>query len=178
MQKTWRSYIRSVRESCTPEFWDMFGILRLQPAVNINQVLKKVYKLLQQTAVPTGHRWPTSVRSLMSRIKMKAGWFWDHVTHERTINLRAFGFSDIKFTFVDPVFVWIRQAGANLHVVFQTFVCVFKLLFVFSNRRLCVQTFICVLNYVTRTLFTSKPHLCFQKTCICVLIPAYADADA
>lgn len=138
MQKTWRSYIRSVKELCTPDFWEVFGILRLKPAVCINQVLKKVYKLLQQTAVPTGHRWPTSVRSLMSRIKTKAGWFWDHVTHERTINLRAFGYSDIKFTFVDPVFVWIRQAGANLHICFsnlclcfQTFVCVFKPSYVF-----------------------------------------------
>ena len=155
MQKTWRSYIRSVKELCTPDFWEVFGILRLKPAVCVNQVLKKVYKLLQQTAVPTGHRWPTSVRSLMFRIKNKAGWFWDHVTHERTINLRAFGYSDIKFTFVDPVFVWIRQAGANLHICFQAFACVFKPLFVFSNLHMCFE--------VRDTLSTSKPYLCFQK---------------
>ena len=115
MQKTWRSYIRSVTELCTAEFWDTFRIIRLQPAVCINEVLKKVYNLLQKTYVPTGHRWPTSVRSLMTRIKSKAGWFWDHVTHERTIKLRDFGFPDIKFTFVDPVFVWIRQARSPTH---------------------------------------------------------------
>ena len=71
-----------------------------------------MYNLLQRTNLPSGHRWPTSVRSLRLRIKNKAGWFWDNVTREHTIHFRNFGLpgvNKIKFTFVDPLFVWIQQ---------------------------------------------------------------------
>ena len=71
-----------------------------------------MYKLLKRTALPSGHRWPTSVRSLNSRIKKKAGWFWDNVTHQAKIDLRRFGLegvNSVEFTFVDPLFVFLQQ---------------------------------------------------------------------
>ena len=58
-----------------------------------------------------GHRWPTSHRALRKRIHDKCGWFWDHVTRTDWIDVSRFGLTvkKIKFTFVDPVFVWLHQ---------------------------------------------------------------------
>lgn len=112
MQKAWKRYIRAVAELCTSEFWDTFKILRHQQATVINQVLKKMYNILKQTPLQSGHRWPTSVRSLNSRIKKKAGWFWDNVTHQANIDMRRFGLEGVnrvEFTFVDPLFVFLQQ---------------------------------------------------------------------
>lgn len=112
MQKTWESYITSVTDLCTPDFWDTFRVLYRQPASCADQILHKIYDILRRTDLPSGHRWPTSVRSLNQRIKSKAGWFWDNVMHEHTIDLRRFrlpGVKRVQFNFVDPAFVYIMQ---------------------------------------------------------------------
>ena len=112
MQKTWKNYVMQVKELCTSEFWDTLRVLHTQKATVVNQILKKMYKTLQRTDLPSGHRWSTSIRSLNKRIIAKTGWFWDNVVQNRTIDLSTFqlpGVDSIKFNFVDPVFVWIMQ---------------------------------------------------------------------
>lgn len=115
MQKTWCNYVLSVSELCTTEFWDTFRILRHEPQTVADQILSKIYNILKRASLPAGHRWPTSVRSLNERIRSKAGCFWDNVLHEGTINLRRFGLPGVghrvKFTFVDPLFVFLQQCN-------------------------------------------------------------------
>jgi hypothetical protein len=112
MQQTWENYVAEVKELCTSDFWDTLRVLRTQRASCADQIFKKMYTILKRTDLPSGHRWPTSIRSLNKRIKTKAGWFWDNVVHSRTIDLSTFklpGVHKIEFNFVDPVFVWIMQ---------------------------------------------------------------------
>ena len=117
MQKTWSDYVETVTELCTRDFWDTLKVLRYQPAVVTDQILKKMYTILKRTDLQSGHSWPSSVRSLNDRIKNKAGWFWDNVLHERSIDVRQFeisGLERIQFTFVDPLFVFVQQCN-KLH---------------------------------------------------------------
>ena len=111
MQKTWSTYITKVGNLCSPHFWDMFSKVHQQTAACADKVLHHVHKLLKNnTTLRLGHRWPTSTRSLRQRVVSKAGWFWDNVTQYHSIDLSPFGpFGKIKFTFVDPIFVWIQQ---------------------------------------------------------------------
>lgn len=58
-----------------------------------------------------GHRWPHSLKTLRRRVHRKCGWFWDHCTHTYSIDISRFGLdvSNVQFTCVDPVFVWLQQ---------------------------------------------------------------------
>ena len=119
MQKTWSDYVGHVVQLCTPDFWDTLQVLRYQPAVITDQILKKFYSLLKRADLKCGHAWPSSLRSLNGRIKNKAGWFWDNVLHERTIDLRRFdlsGVNKIRFTFVDPLYLFVQQCN-KLHAL-------------------------------------------------------------
>ena len=115
MQTAWREHVQHVYELCSPEFWSIFELVSQQPATCADKVLKEVKKLLcsQPTVdVRLGHHWPTSTRSVRDRIRTKLGSFWDNVTHEIQVDLSQFNcgrVKEVKFSFVDPVFVWIQQ---------------------------------------------------------------------
>lgn len=136
MQKTWSDYVGNVTQLCTPDFWDTLKVLRYQPAVITDQILKKFYSLLKRTGLHCGHGWPSSVRSLKDRIKNKAGWFWDNVLHECTIDLRRFeltGVNQIQFTFVDPLFIFIQQCN-KLHASVCSVLVFFTFAFYLNTR--------------------------------------------
>ena len=74
--------------------------------------------------IPLGHRWPKTKRRLRTRISTQAGAFWDNVTFQSVIDVEQFhvpSVSNVKFTFVDPVYVWLdhanllRKNGHELH---------------------------------------------------------------
>ena len=61
-----------------------------------------------------GWLWPGTTESLAKRVEAKTEPFWDSVVESHTIDIAQFGLrtNKVKFTFVDPVFVWIQQANA------------------------------------------------------------------
>ena len=76
------------------------------------QAVKSLF--LRQPLMPSfGHRWPTSIRGLRDRVRNKAGSFWDNVLCSHKIDLRRFQLpvKEVLFTYVDPVYTWIRQAN-------------------------------------------------------------------
>ena len=127
IQTSWKEYVRCVLGLCSEEFWDLFTIVNKEKGTCADSVLKEVKKLLKKqprSKISVGHKWPSSRRQLRIRIKNNAGLFWDNVLIEKSIDMRGFApmcKSVVKFTFVDPVFVWIRQAnrliqeGHHLH---------------------------------------------------------------
>ena len=61
--------------------------------------------------------WPSSTRTLVQRIQRRAGTFWPNVMYTHEVDLSDHdlpGCDRVKFTFVDPMFVWIRCVNALL----------------------------------------------------------------
>jgi hypothetical protein len=82
-----------------------------------DKVLTHSRKLVHShTTKRLGHRWPATHRTLRRRLHNHCGWFWDHVTLTESLDISTFGLSvkKIKFTFVDPIFVWLQQCAALL----------------------------------------------------------------
>ncbi len=98
----------------------MYDTVRHQTSQLADAVLHQVHSLLKSQpdpVVPLGHRWPRSNRRLYARIDSKVGNFWDNITCTHTIDLSHFQLpelKEVKFTFVDPVWVWLQQV-ALLH---------------------------------------------------------------
>ena len=114
MQKAWRTYTLNVYDLCSPEFWRMFELVKEEKGTSADKILRRVKQLLhaQGPTVRFGHLWPTSNRTLKNRIQSKLGNFWDNVTHELQIDLSVFKCGRVKkvqFSFIDPVYVWVRQ---------------------------------------------------------------------
>lgn len=61
-----------------------------------------------------GWLWPGSTDALMKRVEGHTEPFWEYVVESHVIDISQFGFptKKVKFTFVDPVFVWVQQANA------------------------------------------------------------------
>ena len=77
-----------------------------------DKVLTHSRKLVHShTTKRLGHRWPATHRTLRRRLHNHCGWFWDHVTLTESLDISTFGLSvkKIKFTFVDPIFVWLQH---------------------------------------------------------------------
>lgn len=94
--------------------------MKNQAATCADAVLGNVRELLKaqpKVSVSLGHQWPRSSKGLRNRILRHAGSFWDNVTYTETIDMRQFNIpnvKDVKFTFVDPVYVWLEHAN-SLH---------------------------------------------------------------
>ena len=115
MQKVWRDYVRNVYNLCSPAFWRIFELVKEATGAKASKTLRQVKLLLHaqpQINVRLGHSWPTSIPILKTRIITRLGNFWDNVTRDKVIDLSAFKcgtVKQIKFSFLDPVYVWIRQ---------------------------------------------------------------------
>ena len=116
----WRKYVDNAYESCSPEFWEVFGSVMDGTTACKDAVLSVVKKLTKQRS----RSWPQSVRTLRQIIDRKAGKFWDNVTEVHTIDVESFGIpgcTTVQFTFVDPIFLWAQRcdalfgAGIKLH---------------------------------------------------------------
>ena len=120
MQKLWNTHINTVSKLCSKEFWSLFHVVNTEKGACADAVLKWTKKMLQSqpgVTVPLGHRWPSSRRSLRDRINREAGLFWDNVTIAKTINMGKYAHlftAKVSFNFVDPHFVWLRQANLLL----------------------------------------------------------------
>ena len=115
MQLAWQRYVRSAHQSCSREFWQVFNTVMCQPATVGDAVLTVVKKLLSSHSVHPNRKWPSSFRGLCKRVQRLAGNFWDHVVITRTINMENFNIrtcKSVKFTFVDPIWVWIQRCDA------------------------------------------------------------------
>lgn len=112
MQKFWDRYVQGVYHLCDPHFWDVFEAVHMQPTNCVDAVVSTTADLLHKKCVPV-KCWPRSKRRLRSLIATKIGHFWPRVSITKTIDLTQFhlpGVSQVRFSFLDPVFVWIRQA--------------------------------------------------------------------
>ena len=103
----------------------MYNTVKDLSGTSANKVLAQTRLLLQQQntsllarksakKIPLGHRWPTTNRRLQTRIAQQAGSFWDNVTFQSVIDLQQFDLPcarKVKFTFVDPAYVWLYQAN-------------------------------------------------------------------
>lgn len=110
MQKIWGSYVKLAYRSCSPEFWEVFQKVIQETTSCKDQVLGVVKKLMKQDRT-----WPSSVRTLRTRITRKAGKFWAHVMETHTIDVRSFGIpkcTTVQFSFVDPIFLWAQRCAA------------------------------------------------------------------
>ena len=111
MQKYWAQYVQPVHDLCEPDFWSVYDTVRRHSGTCADAVLKQVRTVLQQHT-RMGHRWPSSNRTLRNRVSRCVGDFWEAVTYTHTIDLRHFGLANLpclRFTFLDPVYVWIMQ---------------------------------------------------------------------
>ena len=108
--------MRQVHDLCSPEFWKMFATVRQETSECTNKVLRATRDVLkkQKCNFVLGHRWPSSVRSLRNRVDTKAGNFWDHVTYSHTVHFAGGKFAPVRFSFVDPCYVWVQQC-VSLH---------------------------------------------------------------
>lgn len=116
MQRAWVRHVHQVHGLCSREFWKIFATVREQTSECANKVLKATRAILQtqKTTFRLGHHWPTTVRTLRDRVKNQAGCFWDNVTQTHTVHFEGGGFRSVKFTFLDPCYVWIQQC-VTLH---------------------------------------------------------------
>ena len=118
MQKQWRRHVRRVYKLCPPEFWQVFKSVLNQSTKCVDDVLKTVRPLVNTVKKPTETRWPCSKRSLRQLIQKNVGGFWGKVTITKTLDLSRFqlpGVTKLKFSFVDPVYVWIQQCVALIN---------------------------------------------------------------
>ena len=117
MQQLWNSHVQAVHNLCSKQFWSLFNVVNTEKGACADAVLKWTKKMLQSqpvVTVPLGHSWPSSRRSLRDRINRKAGLFWDNVTIATRINMGKYAHlfnAKVSFNFVDPLFVWLRQAN-------------------------------------------------------------------
>jgi len=101
-----------VSDLCSVKFWRCFDTVRKQPFTTAEDILDTVFQLLKEENASDLHVWPKSVRSLRQRVLLKCGNFWDNVMHTTRIDVSHFrlpGVTTIKFSFVDPIYVWIMQ---------------------------------------------------------------------
>ena len=118
MQKQWRRHVRGVYKLCPEDFWRVFKSVRNQSTKCVDDVLKTVRPLVNTLKKNTGKRWPCSKRSLRQLIRKNVSGFWGKVTITKTLDLSRFqlpGVTKIKFSFVDPVYVWIQQCVALIN---------------------------------------------------------------
>ena len=126
LQRRFKAYVHDVMQLCTPEFWQLFETVMQQSSTVADVVLSTAHKLLSKHAVKfkLGHQWPRSKRTLRARVLKKLGSFWDNVQETYSIDVKEYGLpglNTVSFTFVDPIYVWIKQCeelqrdGHELH---------------------------------------------------------------
>ena len=113
MQQNWLDYVKTAHSCCSSAFWRLQGSMLHQTAVSKDAVIHAVKHLVSAEARKPA--WPDSTRALKKLLQRKAGRFWDNVLHTETIDLSSYelpGITDIKFEFVDPIYVWLERANA------------------------------------------------------------------
>ena len=111
LQATWKTYVQDALKCYSSEFWDFHHVVKAESVTLRNALFKKVGELTQSKR----SQWPTSVRGMRERVDTRAGYFFDLVQETHKIDLTQFEIPDVKaveFTFVDPIWVWIRQCNA------------------------------------------------------------------
>ena len=111
MQEKWSAYIKAAHSCCSSEFWCVQQSLLNQTTVCKDAVVNAVKPLVSHEVRQPA--WPDSTRALKKLFQRKAGRFWDNVLHTETVDLSSYdlpGITDIKFEFVDPVYVWLERA--------------------------------------------------------------------
>ena len=114
LQKRFKTYVRDVMQLCSPQYWEMFETVMHQANTVADKVLRTTSNLLagHTKSIRLGHRWPRSTRTLRSRMIKKLGSFWDNVQETYYIDVKQFGLpglNNVPFTFIDPIYVWIKQ---------------------------------------------------------------------
>lgn len=111
-QHAWSTYIATVYDSCSRDFWSFFLPMHHLAATAIDIALAAAKEAFMKTKVQKN--FPLSKRSLMETKIAKIPAFWPLVMCTATIDLRSFDvperFHTITFRFVDPVWGWICAA--------------------------------------------------------------------
>lgn len=113
MQTKWMEHVQAAHSCCSSEFWQVQQSLLNQTAVCKDAVISAVKPLVSHAARQPA--WPDSTRGLKRLFQRKAGRFWDNVLHTETIDLSIYklpGIANVKFEFIDPVYVWLERANA------------------------------------------------------------------
>ena len=113
MQQKWIEYVQAAHSCCSSEFWRIQQTLLNQTTVCKDAVQNAVKAMVSHKARQPA--WPNSTRTLKKLLQRKAGRFWDNVLHTETIDLSSYklpGITNVKFEFVDPVYVWLERANA------------------------------------------------------------------
>ena len=106
----WKEYVTNTYACCCPAFWSIYKAVHGQTATCIDAVLRAVKKVI----VANGP-WPQSNRRLLMMIRRKAGDFWSSVVYTKTIDISTYefpGLHSVKFSYVDPVFMWIQRCDS------------------------------------------------------------------
>ena len=109
----WVRHTRMVYTCCDGKFWDTYKSVRAATVQIQDKVLSTVKDLLPKS--PNSGSWPRCNRTLRQKINRKAGEFWSNVQYTHTIDLSQFnlpGVTGVKFTFVDPIFMWVLRCNA------------------------------------------------------------------
>ena len=110
MQAMWEDYVEVAYSCCAPDFWLLFESICSETATTQDDVFRVVRTLMNKP-----RNWPQSTRALRQRVQKRAGLFWDNVMYSHDIDLQSFnlpGLRSVKFTFVDPIFVWLQCCNA------------------------------------------------------------------
>ena len=122
MQNRWRGHVADVAKLCSREFWYVFRAVQDETVQCQDNVLSAVKTLLCEKQISCcGRKWPQCNRTLRQAADRQAGNFWDNVLRTKKICLHQFripGCDSVTFTYVDPIFVWIRHCN-RLHAARQ-----------------------------------------------------------
>ena len=113
----WQEYVQDAYDSCPPTFWSFFNAVRGQTIVCQDKVMHVAKQEISIRLPRPTKSWPSSNRTLRSRIEKRAGQFWDNVVETRTIDLVPFGLptcESVDFAYVDPTWTWIQRCN-DLH---------------------------------------------------------------
>ena len=96
--------------------WQVLQAVQYQSKVTQDKVLQAVRPLLSAK----GRReWPKTRLQIDNRINKTVGSFYPRVTRHADINLNRWNIvgleKPVRFTFIDPIFAWVRCANKLSH---------------------------------------------------------------
>lgn len=114
LQNHWKEYVQEVCNLCDPKFWYMYDTVRLNHAETTEKVLRRTRELICELPGGSVGRWPVSTKKILDLVHRECGDFAQYITRTSCIDLHHFrlpGVTKVKFSFIDPVYVWIQQCN-------------------------------------------------------------------
>ena len=111
-QQLWHDLARQAGRLFPKTMWSLLRAVQYQSKVTQDKVLQAVRPLLNSQM---RREWPTSRVQIDKKINKAVGSFYPRVTRRVDINLNRWNIAGlekpVRFTFIDPIFAWVRCAN-------------------------------------------------------------------